>query len=329
MNKLMRKRLILQNFERCALHPDEIPFLNAILRAPKDDAPRLVYADWLEDRGDLRAEYLRLDLEHYDLHVNGQRSLELENKIRSMRDSLDPSWINVIFHSRIQHENGHIKVVSLRDGQGLIEVLGGESETALLVDGKPIAFNWDDSLGSVGQYVVAKRPVTHLIDICGSFDSEVLAQRLEETMAPLLSAFVNGFYVINFTPSKVMRLTGQHCERIVATSELQNYYPFGRTLVATQPESSLSAERVEFFRKKISIKERPVVVTASAEGAWCEFVIDGHHKLEAYHQEHVPPSVMMIERLYPAPISLAMGIGFLPSGHPGVMEYERMKRDDN
>ena len=32
----------------------------AILAAPADDAPRLVYADWLEERGDLeRAELIR------------------------------------------------------------------------------------------------------------------------------------------------------------------------------------------------------------------------------------------------------------------------------
>jgi uncharacterized protein (TIGR02996 family) len=34
-------------------------FLRAILAAPEDDAPRLVYADWLEERGDVRAELLR------------------------------------------------------------------------------------------------------------------------------------------------------------------------------------------------------------------------------------------------------------------------------
>src|SRR5262249_45999900 len=36
-------------------------FLHAILEAPDDDAPRLVYADWLDDHGDSdRAEFIRL-----------------------------------------------------------------------------------------------------------------------------------------------------------------------------------------------------------------------------------------------------------------------------
>jgi uncharacterized protein (TIGR02996 family) len=39
---------------------DERAFLAAILQRPDDDATKLVYADWLEERGDPRGEYLRL-----------------------------------------------------------------------------------------------------------------------------------------------------------------------------------------------------------------------------------------------------------------------------
>jgi len=36
-------------------------FLNAILASPEDDAPRLAYADWLEERGDPLGEFIRID----------------------------------------------------------------------------------------------------------------------------------------------------------------------------------------------------------------------------------------------------------------------------
>jgi uncharacterized protein (TIGR02996 family) len=41
---------------------DEDAFLRAIAAAPADDAPRLVYADWLDERGDPRGIYLRAEL---------------------------------------------------------------------------------------------------------------------------------------------------------------------------------------------------------------------------------------------------------------------------
>src|SRR5262245_14470066 len=39
---------------------EERGFLTAIMERPDDDATKLVYADWLEERGDSRAEFLRL-----------------------------------------------------------------------------------------------------------------------------------------------------------------------------------------------------------------------------------------------------------------------------
>jgi uncharacterized protein (TIGR02996 family) len=41
----------------------EEAFLHAIQDHPDDVATRLAYADWLEERGDLRAEYIRLCLQ--------------------------------------------------------------------------------------------------------------------------------------------------------------------------------------------------------------------------------------------------------------------------
>lgn len=44
----------------------EQSFLDAIARDPTDDVPRLVYADWLLDRGDLRGELIQLQITRPD-----------------------------------------------------------------------------------------------------------------------------------------------------------------------------------------------------------------------------------------------------------------------
>ena len=41
---------------------DDLDFLNEVRASPTDEAVKWVYADWLEDRGDERGEYLRLTL---------------------------------------------------------------------------------------------------------------------------------------------------------------------------------------------------------------------------------------------------------------------------
>ena len=41
-------------------HERRRAFLDSLIASPKDAAPWLVYADWLDERGDPRGEYLRL-----------------------------------------------------------------------------------------------------------------------------------------------------------------------------------------------------------------------------------------------------------------------------
>jgi uncharacterized protein (TIGR02996 family) len=61
----------------------EEDFLQALQQDPPDDDLRLVYADWLEEHGDIRGEYLRLLIQ---LRRIPQRLEELQPKI-------DPNWL--------------------------------------------------------------------------------------------------------------------------------------------------------------------------------------------------------------------------------------------
>jgi uncharacterized protein (TIGR02996 family) len=72
---------------------DEAALHRAVLADPADEAPRLVYADWLEERGDPRGEYLRVDL---DLARADGRNAEFKaglRRARELRAGLDRSWV--------------------------------------------------------------------------------------------------------------------------------------------------------------------------------------------------------------------------------------------
>jgi uncharacterized protein (TIGR02996 family) len=60
--------------------PDELEaeLRRAVVAAPADDAPRLVYADWLLERGDARGELIRLQCDLAALHKKDPRRAELE-----------------------------------------------------------------------------------------------------------------------------------------------------------------------------------------------------------------------------------------------------------
>jgi uncharacterized protein (TIGR02996 family) len=68
---------------------DERAFLTAILERPDDDARKLVYADWFEERGDPRGEFLRLMMKVRQERVitpkQRQRHQELSAELAELR----------------------------------------------------------------------------------------------------------------------------------------------------------------------------------------------------------------------------------------------------
>jgi uncharacterized protein (TIGR02996 family) len=68
-------------------------FVAALSATPDDDALRLVYADWLEERGDARAEYLRLSCALATLPRRPTKKRKAcEARFAELRASLDPAW---------------------------------------------------------------------------------------------------------------------------------------------------------------------------------------------------------------------------------------------
>ncbi len=64
---------------------DDQKFIDAILYEPENVSLRSVYADWLEERGDPRADFLRL-------HLDNPKS----PKLRTLAKRIDPIWLGLM-----------------------------------------------------------------------------------------------------------------------------------------------------------------------------------------------------------------------------------------
>src|SRR5437868_6707171 len=59
--------------------PTEEAFVQAIIADPDDDAPRLIYADWLDEQGESeRAEFIRVQVALARMDEDDERRPELE-----------------------------------------------------------------------------------------------------------------------------------------------------------------------------------------------------------------------------------------------------------
>jgi uncharacterized protein (TIGR02996 family) len=90
---------------------EEDAFIEAILEHPGDDASRLVYADWLEERGDptsiAKAQFLRTTEEWAKLpRIRGTgrgRRKPLRQRLQQLTSGLDTRWLAAV--SRLPLEN--------------------------------------------------------------------------------------------------------------------------------------------------------------------------------------------------------------------------------
>ena len=66
--------------------------LHAILADPDDDAPCLVYADWLEEHGDPRGEFIRLQIQIATLSEEDVRRPALEQRECELLEAHGKTW---------------------------------------------------------------------------------------------------------------------------------------------------------------------------------------------------------------------------------------------
>jgi|GEM_PF-2621659 len=88
-------------------------FINANIEDPEDDLPRLVYADWLEEQGDPRGEFIRLQVQHAALPEYDPARVRLEGRARQLLDAHIHTWTKPI----------GAKVQDLKFRRGFVESL--------------------------------------------------------------------------------------------------------------------------------------------------------------------------------------------------------------
>ena len=83
---------------------DESLFLRAIRAAP-DDTPRLIYADWLDDQGDRRADFIRAEVEHANFIFDPDDPKEdpTLHRFSELGNGLGTDWVAAVSRLSIRH----------------------------------------------------------------------------------------------------------------------------------------------------------------------------------------------------------------------------------
>jgi uncharacterized protein (TIGR02996 family) len=94
--------------------PDETAFWLAIAADPDDDRPRLVYADWLEEQGDPRGEFVRVQIELARSDGADDRRTQLRWREAALLAEHRADWLGPWRHERPDRWAFHRGVLEVR-----------------------------------------------------------------------------------------------------------------------------------------------------------------------------------------------------------------------
>ena len=95
--------------------------LAAVRAEPEADAPRLVFADWLSDRGDPRGAFIAIQCE---LARGSPRAAELEEEAAALLDAHGRQWLEGLSPEVVQarFRRGFVESAEVRDSQALSQL---------------------------------------------------------------------------------------------------------------------------------------------------------------------------------------------------------------
>ncbi len=198
----------------------------------------------------------------------------------------------------------------VENGLGILDIQGqADFSGALVFHGNLVTTVWNQFSGSIIQWFV-NSPDNRFRSIGNHFHSisevHVNADNLENTVQPIVNLFADGLYEVSIREFELDSEFWVANVEVISGTYFWECYPNSDFIVKTLPESNVDSGRVNKWRKKIQAGERPAIILAKSpneDGFNCYFLIDGHHRINAYLEEKICPRAIIIEKVNPSQIS--------------------------
>ena len=196
----------------------------------------------------------------------------------------------------------------VKKGQNIIRILFDDTVSCLVIK-RPLAINWPDYKGSVGQYYSTskfksfeRQKYTDEINHNLTFGSK---EEILNSAIKLMDLFSNGKYKLSF-----QNLGLKHSKFLYnSTQEIFNglctpsfYFGNEENYFHTEPKENISQERVDYYYDLIQSGIKPKVMIFQSEIEYLDeessvFILDGHHKIIAYQKAEIDICALRITKI--------------------------------
>jgi uncharacterized protein (TIGR02996 family) len=135
---------------------EHLGFLRATIENPGDDTPRLIYADWLDERGDPRGEFIRVQCQLARLPETDSRLEGLRARERALQNDHQQQWLGLPHHPLLhwRFERGFVAGLG---HAGVFQLAGadvlGDRYLRLYPDGELLVADSPEPAGQVARWL--------------------------------------------------------------------------------------------------------------------------------------------------------------------------------
>lgn len=188
----------------------------------------------------------------------------------------------------------------LYDGKGVIQLKGGPSETFLYIKKKPRIACFLAILNTVWRYHMGREIDENLIMENYQYENLVssgevnLNDKLSDQFIHIVQLLTNGNYELSLCEFPWSLDVVSAMAKAVENAYYDAYGGMAE-IIATQ--TYLDQNVVDDYKDKIKNGQRPIVILLKNKDSWVIFIIDGHHKLQAYKELKINPKALIISKL--------------------------------
>lgn len=225
------------------------------------------------------------------------------------------------------------EIIDIYDGKGKIKIKGDITDSYLYINGEPKVVSFFAERGTVWRYLIGTAITQKIIDENYQYESLVSTGNLDCNMSlhnqfgHILRLLSNGQYELKYGEFpyevKYLKLHGD---------EKPYYDVYGGSADIVLTQKYLGPSIVEQYKSNIQKGERPICVLFKLKASWTIFVIDGHHKLNAYQALKIKPKVLIISKIEGSEvetnyaIDIMKNLGLDDQGYIATFKDEREKK---
>jgi hypothetical protein len=198
----------------------------------------------------------------------------------------------------------------LNNGTGIIDIKGTNDCTIFYYQSQKKILAWQMNWDTLFDYFVGSVPSKLNFDVNTFYK---LAEKLEKgnidedklhiQLKPILRMFINGTYELS-----IKEFHQSSC--IVHVGKNKNYYPKEKRYEISKEiysgcepfpfyaiQEQINEKRVDYYLELIKQNKTPLPIIFKAKKSDIKFVIDGHHKLNAYKKANKIIRAIVIEKI--------------------------------